>query len=196
MIANSDSSAISTVSNDVSNYANSASNSTVDYSVGSNVNNANGVSGSASSNVNSDSDYDNNVKVYAVARKSNSVIIMLLVLVDDCVSIIPRFDVSGVNRAGIVSIVKDLLVKHELSDDGNDVMVRLFLDYDSVFMPIMLNAGFKTVGEHEPLSALVNLVSDGVLMNVNSHASSNANAIDVSDGNVRVVSSGSQLFAL
>lgn len=192
MIANSDSSAINTVSDNarmIASDVNDNSN-TADYSAGSNVNNANGVSGNAGSSVNIYSDDANNFRVYAVARKSDACIIMLLVLVDGCVSVIPRFDADGVNHADIVNIVKNFIVKY-----GN-IMVRLFLDSDSVIYGLLLDAGFKPIGEHEPLSAFVNMVSDNVLMTAGDSVSNNANKIAVSDGCVRVVSSGSQLFAL
>ena len=182
MIASSDynSNAIITAASTVSSNASSSVNSAAANNVNNNVN----------------SSADNNVRVYAVARKSDACIIMLLVLVDGCVSVIPRFDVSGVNHADIVNIVKNFIVKYELSNDGN-MMVRLFLDSDSVFMRILLDAGFKPVGEHEPVSAFVNMVSDNVLMTAGDSVNNNAaNNIAVSDGCVRVVSSGSQLFAL
>lgn len=163
------------------------------------------VSSNASSSVNSaaannaNSSADNNVRVYEVARKSDDCIIMLLVLVDGCVSVIPRFDADGVSRADIVNILKNFIVKYELANDGN-MMVRLFLDSDSVIYGLLLDAGFKPVGEHEPVSAFVNMVSDNVLMTasggVNASVSNNASTTAVSDGCVRVVSSGSQLFAL
>lgn len=180
--SDSDSNAIITTASTVS--------SNVSNSVSSNVNN--NVSSNVNSSVvsNNDSSADNNVRVFAVARKSDACIIMLLVLVDGCVSVIPRFDVSGVNHADIVNIVKNFIVKY-----GN-MMVRLFLDSDSVFYGLLLDAGFKPVGEHEPLSAFVNMVSDNVLMTVGDSVSNNASTTVVSDGCVRVVSSGSQLFAL
>jgi hypothetical protein len=184
MIASSDynSSAIITAASTASNDANNSVNIAAANNVNNNVNNS----------------ADNNVSVYAVARKNDAYIIMLLVLVDGCVSVIPRFDADGVNHADIVNIVKNFIVKYELANDGN-IMVRLFLDSDSVIYGLLLDAGFKPVGEHEPLSAFVNIVSDNVLMtvgDVNASVSNNANNIAVNDGCVRGVSSGSQLFAL
>lgn len=185
----------SSASSDANSNAIITADSTVSSNASSNVNNS--VSSDASSSVNSaaannvNSSADNNIRVYAVARKSDACIIMLLVMVDGCVSVIPRFDADGVNRADIVSILKNFIVKYELANDGN-MMVRLFLDSDSVIYGLLLDAGFKPVGKHEPLSAVVNLVSDNVLMTVGD----SVNNIAVSDGNVRVVSSGSQLFAL
>lgn len=184
-----------TTASDVSMIASS------DYNSNAMITTANTVSSNARSSVNSaaannaNNSADNNVSVYAVARKSDACIIMLLVLVDDCVSVIPRFDAGGVNHADIVNIVKNFIVKYELANDGN-MMVRLFLDSDSVIYGLLLDAGFKPIGEHEPLSAFVNMVSDNVLMTVGDSVSNNANTTAVSDGCVRVVSSGSQLFAL
>lgn len=180
--SDSDSNAIITDANTASsNVNNSTASSNASSSVNSAANNAN-------NNVNNSA--DNNVRVYAVARKSDACIIMLLVLVDDCVSVIPRFDVDGVNHADIVNIVK-----YELANDGN-MMVRLFLDSDSVIYGLLLDAGFKPVCEHEPLSAFVNMASDNVLMTASDSVSNNARITAVSDGCVRVISSGSQLFAL
>ena len=172
--SDSDSNAIITAASTVSSDASSNASSSVNSAAANNVNN----------NVNSSA--DNNVRVYAVARKSDACIIMLLVLVDGCVSVIPRFDADGVSRADIVNIVKNFIVKY-----GN-MMVRLFLDSDSVIYGLLLDAGFKPVGGHDTLSAFVNMISDNVLMTV----SDSVNNIAVSDGCVRVVSSGSQLFAL
>lgn len=186
MIASSDynSTAIITTASTVSSNASSSVNS----AAANNANNSSNVNSSVVSNNASSS--DNNVSMYAVARKSDACIIMLLVLVDGCVSVIPRFDADGVNHADIVNIVKNFIVKY-----GN-IMVRLFLDSDSVIYGLLLDAGFKPIGEHEPLSAFVNMVSDNVLMTAGDSVSNNANKIAVSDGCVRVVSSGSQLFAL
>jgi len=193
--------------NNASNITSATSASTVsmiassDYNSNAMITTANTVSSNARSSVNSaaannaNNSANNNVRVYAVSRKSDDCIIMLLVLVDDCVSAIPRFDADGVNHADIVNIVKNFIVKYELANDGN-MMVRLFLDSDSVIYGLLLDAGFKPIGEHEPLSAFVNMVSDNVLMTAGDSVNNNANTTVVSDGCVRVVSSGSQLFAL
>lgn len=179
------------------NATGSVNNASSDYNSNAIITAASTVSSNASSSVNSAAanNANNNVnssaiRVYAVARKSDACIIMLLVMVDDCVSVIPRFDADGVSRADIVSIVKNFIVKY-----GN-MMVRLFLDSDSVIYGLLLDAGFKPVGKHDTLSAFVNMVSNNVLMTAGDSVSNNASNIAVSDGCVRVVSSGSQLFVL